>query len=861
MTSHRTSGRWGARAAAALVVVAAAKVVVGLTLVGLAPALGGGRVGARHALLAAFAVAFAVPGGVLVAARGRDHRAGLLGAAFLLVASVFADPLATPWRGAAHPALALARGVLALQVDAFMPYFLWRFARDFPRTLPGAAQGRWFAWANRACLASGGLLFAGTLAWSLAAGRVDLAGWVAVLRPLSRHEPGSAYWPIQLGLVALALAALFRRTRGASREERRRVGVLTAALVVGALPTVAWVLLSELVPSTQAVLPLAVAGWVVYPTLLAVPCVTAHAVLVQHALGVRLLVRRAVQYALARYSVIGTTALSLLGFAASLYRHRDASVAAVVAQPSGMATGALAALGLATWQWRGRLLERIDRRFFREQHDARVILGQLVDRCRAADDARQLAAALAGEIDRALHPEAVHVLLRGATGDVLAAPDGSVAALSATTALAALLARREEPLPVDLERPHPDVAALADADRHWLADAGARLVVPIREREGALVGAIALGAKRSELPYSEEDRALLQSVAGAAQMALASRGLGGDPTPSRPAGAAEDRAAAECVACGGVYPAEVAPCPRCGEPTREAALPRTIAGKFVVERLVGAGGMGVVYRAVDVTLDRPVAIKTLPVVAPEETVRLRREARAMAVVRHEHLAMIYGVETWRGRPMLVVEYLGGGTLADRLRGGPLLPGEVVALGVALADVLAAIHRAGVLHGDVKPSNIGYSLDGVPKLLDFGLARLVGVGTPSTPTPTPTPRRDGRRIDALPVTAWPSESVAHGTPRYMSPEAREGHAPSPADDLWSLAVVLREALGVPPGDEPLLPDRGDDGHGLGAFFAVALALDRKRRPRTAAELGGRLRHARILDAARASAAALAPWDPS
>ena len=110
----------------------------------------------------------------------------------------------------------------------------------------------------------------------------------------------------------------------------------------------------------------------------------------------------------------------------------------------------------------------------------------------------------------------------------------------------------------------------------------------------------------------------------------------------------------------------------------------------------------------------------------------------MALVSHPNLALIFGAESWYGRPILVCELLAGGTLADRHARGRLPVDQVIGLGIALADVLAAIHDAGVLHRDLKPSNIGFTEHGAPKLLDFGLARMLDSAFPRFATTSYTP---------------------------------------------------------------------------------------------------------------------------
>ena len=163
-------------------------------------------------------------------------------------------------------------------------------------------------------------------------------------------------------------------------------------------------------------------------------------------------------------------------------------------------------------------------------------------------------------------------------------------------------------------------------------------------------------------------------------------------------------------------------------------------------------------------LERDVAIKILTARSLGRLMGLKPEAWAMATVTHPAVAQIHGVESWRGRPFLVVEFLPGGTLEDRLRDRPIDPAEAVSVVARLAGALAALHEKGCLHGDIKPSNIGFTAEGSPKLLDFGLAHAVD--------------------DA---------AMVGGTLPYLSPEVLAGRTAGEADDVWALSVVLYEMV--------------------------------------------------------------------
>jgi serine/threonine protein kinase len=318
------------------------------------------------------------------------------------------------------------------------------------------------------------------------------------------------------------------------------------------------------------------------------------------------------------------------------------------------------------------------------------------------------------------------------------------------------------------------------------------------DTESNVVGLLALGEKRSELGFSNEDKALLQSAAASAAVVLGkmlgglagSGASAGEVLPDEAVGISEV-SPRECLACGAVSEQTGSQCSACGHELQNTMLPLRPLGKYQLERRLGAGGMGVVYLARDLELEREVAVKTLPRLSPERALRLRREGRAMASINHPNAALIYGLEFWRGVPLLILEYLPGGTVRDRLSRARFTPREVVELGIALTAVLETAHASGLLHLDIKPSNVGYTHEGSPKLLDFGLARILEHLEDSDESP----------IESSSPTLSLEESVTRtgrvtgvvGTPAYLAPEAVLREPPNPSFDLWGLAVLLLEAL--------------------------------------------------------------------
>jgi serine/threonine protein kinase len=152
-------------------------------------------------------------------------------------------------------------------------------------------------------------------------------------------------------------------------------------------------------------------------------------------------------------------------------------------------------------------------------------------------------------------------------------------------------------------------------------------------------------------------------------------------------------------------------------------------GPYEIQSLIGAGGMGEVYRARDTRLDRTVAIKVLPsdlASDPERRQRFEREARTISSLTHPHICTLHDVGEQDGTPFLVMEYLEGESLSDRLAKGRVALARALEIATQIADALAAAHRQGVVHRDLKPGNVMLTKSGV-KLLDFGLAKWRGHG--------------------------------------------------------------------------------------------------------------------------------------
>ena len=782
-------------------------------------------------------IGHAASAGLLLWAGRRDWRTWLLGVYCLLMATqapllmlqAFVLELPPPQEFAAflQHLPAANRLFVALYVPAFLfaPAFLWAFARECPRV---HRRTRLDDLARRMIPAS--VVIGGGL-WVACAVTLELARAGVAGAPVAGVLDGTIATLDLLVLGAVAVVAL--RARTASADEVRRVVVFSAGFLLLMGLSTAYNVAETFAPGDW------VSNYRWSPTILVMEALRFpglillwYAVLAARIPHLREAVRAFYRRLLMRPGLLGALAAVPAGALAWLIgRSPERAVGALIADPLAQSLFAAVGILLLVIAARERILIRLDAWILPETADQRQALADAAGALAQASRITTVGETVTRTVRRGCGSPATLLVAddaeTGAGG--FSAPQARIVPLSRQTAIVHLLETVGGPVRVEPDGRPSVFPLLPPGEAAWVTETGADVIVPAPGPGTDVLGVLVVGRRLDGRRVRSLDLPFLEALGAAAGLALARLQLLDAPG----AGLGEAPPAEECPVCRSVTAAGEPPACTCGSAYVATEVPKILAGKFRLTRRLGAGGMGVVYLARDLRLKRDVAIKILTERSAVRLVGLKPEAWAMATVTHPGVAQIHGVESWRGRPFLVVEFLAGGTLEDRLREGPLAPSQALSVVARLADALAALHEKGFLHGDVKPSNIGFTSEGSPKLLDFGLAHAVD--------------------DA---------AMMGGTLPYLSPEVLSGRTAEEADDVWSLSVVLYEMVA---GRHPFAGGSADEvaerirrqrlaraapppagpaaGGAVAAFAAAVLAAPRAGRPASARAFAEALRGVR------------------
>jgi eukaryotic-like serine/threonine-protein kinase len=761
---------------------------------------------------------------LLVAVKRYAHPPALLGA--LLLASIATVSLALPMRMAtfwrAFPPIVDVLLWIPFSTSAAVGAILFAFFAVFPH--PFWSPRRLSVFLAPACL---------VIAWHTYAWHRIIQNLGPPTRVVDWSVGVFAINILYAGLAVWLLVA--HRVRAETLTDRRRIRTLIVGVVAGVIAGGSVVFGHWRNPGADIFASRSLT--LMSLVFLAVPASFAYAILRHRLFDIRVILRQGLRYALARRFVDALVPSLAAVFIVDVIVNRQDSLSTLLRTQWTWLIAVALALVVVRIR-REHWLNSLDRRFFRERYDAQRLLRSVAVEITQGSSIETVAPAVAQRIDEALHPEFVSVLCLHRPESVFEAVHGgsagssiddrSPAPLPTNLAVIGVLSALRKPLALSLGDTAWVRHQLPVAERSLLLNQGIELLVPISGQLPAELplGLLALGPRRSEEPYNQEDLDLLSTIAHAVGVVLERS-------------SAESHTFTECESCGRCFGAAKTVCPEDGRPLNIIHGSRLLNRRYRLKRRLGRGGMGSVYSAVDDVLERAVAVKLIRenVSGPLDLAgRFRREARAVARFNHPHVVRIhdFGIDR-QERPFLVMELLEGETLRQRLSAhDPLTTSETLHILRGVCSALSAAHQQGLVHRDLKPENIflqRHAEDVVPKVLDFGLAK----------TFTQSP---------LEHVTDSSSGLLVGTIDYMAPEQVAGDDVSPGWDLWAMGVIAYEMLTGShpfrrrfpfPDDETIAESPVTDSRHTGplndtaaAFFRAALSTERSMRPSEAHE---------------------------
>lgn len=520
-----------------------------------------------------------------------------------------------------------------------------------------------------------------------------------------------------------------------------------------------------------------------------IPIATGYAILKHRLFDINVVIRRSIQYLLARSVLQFVLALPALAFCYALVTNANRTVSDVMLH-NGFFLVLVMLIGIVL-KFREQLRKQLDRKFFRESYQQEHLLIGLVENIKKLHSVAEIGERVGSDLAQALHPENIIVFYyrpeqRAFVTVYASNPAARGLQFSDRSVLAVALGQSDDPQELTTLR-----SRLGNApDCRRIEQLEVDLAVPVTVTEGALTGFILLGRKMSEEPYTPTDRKLLKSVADQMGMLFENISLQ-ERLQSERQTAQQMRARVEkegipwlqeCPQCRRCFDSSVRNCDRDGsELVFSCPVVQVIDGRYRLERALGKGGMSAVYEAADLRLKRQVAIKLVlasKIGDPGALRRLGREARALARLSHPNIVATYDFGMIESEAAyLVMELVPGSTLRAEIRQGNIPPSVAADWFNQLLEGVKAAHAAGVVHRDLKPENVLTSLaaDGKRqvKIADFGIAKWSLPGSESTNLTEP--------------------GIVVGSFQYMSPEQLSGQTVDERSDIFSVGVMVFEVL--------------------------------------------------------------------
>jgi serine/threonine protein kinase len=745
--------------------------------------------------------------GMLIALYKPDDHTARLGSTVALLTCAFILSVASNPLGGMLNGFSLWVSLALWSVFPFHIAFAYLFTADFPQPVPAVGFRKATKWL---ILIFAAALWAPTTLVNVLRGMgAETAMSVVSAYPflIGFHLRHLTPWSsLFLALTAISALVVIRANyrRLPEGDQRRRIRLFGWALFVGCLPvvvvTLTWFLMVALgwrrfiegwlTPLTQAV----------NAFVIIIPIAMAYAIIKHRVLGINAVLRLGVQYLLASNVLRAVIFLPLIGLVSVLALNPDKTLRDLLFSGSGRFNLALLGVALLSLRYRSRLMNLIDRRFFREAYQQEQILLELSEQIRQADSLAEISRLLNTEVEKALHSRWVSLLFWAEQTEFFSA-SGSVKSEHRWRTLGQpvndhLVSQFEQ---VKVAQPWRNLRKdCLPAAVEWLDEQDTQLVVPIPGADGKTLGVVLLGEKRSEEPYTKADLNLLHSLVSQVgviyeNLTLKERVRRGKQVEAEVLARLEERRiniVKECPACGVCYDSSAQTCARDGQ-RLALTLPieRMVDSKYRLERLIGKGGMGAVYEATDLRLNRTVALKAMLGKSFGDASALRRfarEAQLSARLDHPNIVRVYDFgELHGGGAYLVMEYVQGTTWREELGYlGTFPPALAADLIEQTLSGLEAAHRARIVHRDLKPENILIAAPApdqplLIKILDFGLAK-------------------SRALDFADPKSHTQMGMVMGTLGYMSPEQFHGEEVDERTDIYAVGVMTLETLTGPLG---------------------------------------------------------------